>query len=355
MNDLTTNVTEFCHLLRRSGVLVGPGDSLDALRSLSYLDIADREAVYLGLRTVLVKRVEDYPLFETAFATFFDGELPALRERPPQSGTSDEEQGEGGGQSGYSPQQVTLEEADLALLDRTDQAEAVRSAFWVARRLALRLSRRRRRARRAPRLSMRATVRAAARRGGLVLELLRTRRRTKPANLVLLLDVSGSMEPYSRFLLQFVHALQSGLPRTHSFAFATQLSHISGALEEKAYEAAVQRAQATVDGWGGGTRIGACLTQLCDEWAPALLGPRTAVIILSDGLDTGEPELVGRSLERIARRASRVIWLNPLAGDPRYQPLTRGMVAAMPHLDTLAPGHSMGAMLALADHMEGLS
>jgi uncharacterized protein with von Willebrand factor type A (vWA) domain len=354
MNDLLTNVTEFCHLLRRSGLPVGPGDSLDALRSLSCLDLADREAVYLGLRTVLVKRVEDCPLFETAFRTFFDGELPARRERPPQSGTSDEEQGEGGGHAGYSPQQVGLE-ADLSLLDRTDRAEAVRSAFWVARRLALRLSRRRRRARRAPRLSMRATVRVAFRRGGVVLELLRTRRRTKPANLVLLLDVSGSMEPYSRFLLQFVHALQSGLPRTHSFAFATQLSHISGALEEKAYEAAVQRAQAKVDGWGGGTRIGACLTQLCEEWAPALLGPRTAVIILSDGLDTGEPDLVSRSLERIARRASRVIWLNPLAGDPRYQPLARGMVAALPHLDTLAPGHSMGAMLALADHLEGLS
>lgn len=352
MSDLLDNLTEFCHLLRRSGLPVGPGDSLEALRALGALDIGDRSSVYLGLRTVLIRRVEDFSLYETAFCTFFDGRPPTQGERSPDGRQGAEGEEATGGRTGSSPREVMLEQ-DLGALDRAGQADAARSAFLVARRLALRLSRRRRLARRAERINLRATVRAGVRRGGTVLELIRSRRRRKPANLVLLLDVSGSMEPYSRFLLQFVHALQSGLPRTQTFVFSTQLSRVSDQMAEHAFAVAVQRARSSLPGWGGGTRIGASLTQFCETWAPGLLGPRTAVIILSDGLETGEPDLVRSSLARIASRSARVIWLNPLAGDPRYQPLARGMAAALPYLDILAPGHSLGSLLAMEKHLEG--
>lgn len=347
--DLIANLAEFCLLLRQSGLPTGPGDSVDALRALAQLDVRERTQVYLGLRSVLVKRVEDFPVFDAAFRTFFDGETPALleevRRRTAKAGDGGEE-GETGREGGYTAREVLLEQ-DLAGLDPADRAEAARVARLIARRLALRLSRRRRAARASPRLNLRATARRAMRRGGLVLDLLRTQRRRRPANLVLLLDVSGSMELYSRFLLHFVHALQAGLRRTQSFCFATRLSPVSDELGAEAYEVALEQARVKVVGWGGGTRIGASLDEFCAEWAPGLLNARSVVIILSDGLDTGDPALVVRAMDAIHRRAGRVLWLNPLAGDHRYEPLARGMAAALPYLDLLAPGHNLVSLLAL--------
>lgn len=350
MSDLVANLTEFCHLLRHSGMNIGPGDSLDALRALSLLDIRDRGQVYLGLRTVLARRRSEYPTFDAAFRIFFDGEKPEetqeIRRRPDEGQEGIEEDADAGGEGGYTDQERVLE-ADLASLDAGGQAEAAQAALRIARRLALRLSRRRRVARRAARLSLRDTVRKSVRYAGLPLELVRRARRRKPATLVLLLDVSGSMEPYSRTLLQFVHALQSSLPRTHSFCFATRLAPVTSELSEELYAAAVARATRRVEGWGGGTRIGASLAEFLDGWGPSLLSTRTAVIMLSDGLDTGEPALVGQAMAQIRARVGRLIWLNPLAGDPRYEPLARGMAAALPHLDILAPGHNLASLTAL--------
>lgn len=350
MSNLVTNVAEFVRLLRENGLNVGPGDSVDALRALSHLDLGDRQGVYTGLRTILVKRAEDYALYDAAFRVFFEGEVPAgsdeVRRRRRGEGGDAGEDAESGRAGGYSPGE-RLASADLATLSEADLGEAAVVARRIARRLALRLSRRHRLGRRAPRLALRETVRRAARYAGLPLDLVKRRPRRKPANLVLLLDVSGSMELYSRILLQFVHALQSGLPRVHSFCFATCLSVVSDQLQEYGYDLAVRRARAKIGGWGGGTRIGASLQQFWAEWGPSLLGRRSAVIILSDGLDTGEPELVGAAMACIRRSSGRVIWLNPLAGDSRYEPLARGMAAALPHLDLLAPGHSLESLSAL--------
>lgn len=355
MSDLVSNLTEFCHLLRHSGMNIGPGDSLDALRALSLLDIRERGQVYLGLRTVLARRRSDYPTFDAAFRLFFDGETPEeteeIRRRPDEGQEGIEEDADAGGEGGYTAEERLMEQ-DIAEMDSYGQAEAAAAALRIARRLALRLSRRRRVARRAARLSLRDTVRRSARYAGLPLELVRRARRRKPATLVLLLDVSGSMEPYSRTLLQFVHALQSSLPRTHSFCFATSLAPVTSELSEELYAAALGRARRKVDGWGGGTRIGASLAEFAAEWGSSLLTTRTAVILLSDGLDTGEPELVGQAMAQIRSRAGRLIWLNPLAGDPRYQPLARGMAAALPHLDILAPGHNLASLTAL-EHQLG--
>jgi len=278
--------------------------------------------------------------------------LEEVRRRTARSGEGGEAD-ESGREGGYTAREVLLEQ-DLAALDPADRAEAARTARLIARRLALRLARRRREARRAIRVDLRATARRAMRWGGLVLDLIRAQRRRRPANLVLLLDVSGSMELYSRFLLHFVHALQAGLRRTQSFCFATRLSPVSVELGAEAYEVALEQARTKVVGWGGGTRIGACLDEFCAEWAPGLVSSRTVVIILSDGLDTGDPALVGKAMAAIALRSGRVLWLNPLAGDDRYEPLARGMAAAMPYLDLLAPGHSLASLIALEKELARL-
>lgn len=346
------NLPEFNRLLRHSGIPVGPGDSADALRALSVLDLSDRQAVYLGLRTVLVKRQAHFPVFDAAFRVFFDGEPPsALEEVRRADGLEEFESGAvdeatDGGEGGYTFREANLDR-DLGDLGPSGQQEAAAAALRIARRIALRLSRRRRRTLRAARLSLRETVRRSAHYAGLPLVLVYRHRRRRPAALVLLLDVSGSMEPYSRIFLQFVHALQSSLPRTHSFCFATHLAAVSTELREAAYEAAVRLARTKVEGWGGGTRIGACLDAFLAEWGDSLLGPRSAAIILSDGLDTGEPERVDKAMRRLRSRTGRVLWMNPLAGDSRFEPLARGMAAALPHLDLLAPGHSLASLAVL--------
>jgi len=350
MNDLVHSISSFCRLLRHSGLPVGPSESIDAVRVLESVDLTYRDQVYLGLRMVLVKRMQDFDLFDTAFRTFFDGETPdrgaAEQRRDAPDSNDDEAEQESGREGGYSQSEVLLQQ-DLAMISAGDQAEAARAAQRIARRLALRLSRRWRRSPTGHRINLKETVRRSGRYAGLPVELLRAKRKTRPATLILLLDVSGSMEMYSRVLLQFVHALQSRLPRTHSFCFATRLAVVSDELRAAAYGAAVMQAREKTEGWGGGTRIGTCLTQFCQEWARTLITRRSAVIILSDGLDTGDPELVGQAMATIGRRAGRVIWLNPLAGDDRYQPLARGMAAAMPHIDLFAPGHSLASLTAL--------
>lgn len=349
MSNLVENMPEFVRMLRMGGMNIGPGDSADALRALSHLDLADRSAVYIGLRTVLVKSEADYSTYDAAFRVFFDGEVPSRsqqeqKQKRGESAAADEE--EAGREGGYSPAEL-LTTADLATLGEAERGEALGVARRLARRLALRISRRSRTGRRGVRLALRETVRMAGRYGGLPLQLVRRRPRRKPANLVLILDVSGSMEMYSRILLQFVHALQSALPRVNSFCFATRLCMVSDELEEYGFDLAARRAREKMEGWGGGTRIGACLNEFAQDWGASLLGRRTAVIILSDGLDTGDPDQVGTAMARIRRSAGRVIWLNPLAGDSRYEPLARGMASALPYLDLLAPGHSLASLAAL--------
>lgn len=331
MSDLLSSLAAFCQTLRGSGIPVGPSESVDALRALPLLDLGDKQAVYTGLRAALVKRVEHYPVYEAAFRTFFDGSVPAVARRD--RGEAGTPGGEGAADSssrgGYTPTEALLAQ-DLATLDPGEAEEAQRAAAWVARRLALRLARRRRAAAHGRRISLRATARLALRTGGAVARLIRQRRRRRPAHLALLLDVSGSMALYSRFLLLVVEALARAVARSEAYAFSTRLGRPDQAKR------------------GGGTRIGAALHDFADA---ASLRPDTAVIILSDGLDTGQPDLVASAMARIRQRSGLIIWLNPLAGDPQFQPLARAMAAALPYIDVLAPGHSLASLLLLERHL----
>src|SRR5690606_23146523 len=199
-----------------------------------------------------------------------------------------------------------------------------RVARRISRRLARRPSRRWKPVPRGARVHMRRTLRHALRTGGEAIALAFRERRPRRTKLVLLCDVSGSMDLYSRFLLQFLYALQNEFARVETFVFGTRLSRVTGQLRGGAYRDALDRLARDVQDWSGGTRIGACIAAFDAGW-PRLVDRQTAVIVLSDGWDTGEPAELAGALARIRRRARTLIWLNPLLGSPGYRPLTRGL------------------------------
>jgi uncharacterized protein with von Willebrand factor type A (vWA) domain len=370
---LTTAVLSFAALLRRQGLPITVAQVMDAARALDHVDVADRNDVYLGLRTVLVGRPEDYPPYERCFQAFwragFDPEtgaaagFPAGPEAPgeeagslphaaakretsalDQWGAEEDDSGEPLDVPGVSDREALMGQ-DFSTFTADQLDEVFRLTIQIARRLARRLTRRRRPIRRRGRIDLRRTLRANLTRADLVELRFRERKRRK-AKLVLLCDVSGSMDLYSRFLLQFMFALQHVFGQVETFTFSTRLTRITEHLKSRNYRQVLKRLTDVRD-WSGGTRIGESLAQFNREW-PSVVNRRTIVIVLSDGWDTGEPEVLATELLRIKRQAGRVIWLNPLLGNPSYEPLTRGMVAALPLVDHFAAAHNLAALRDLA-------
>lgn len=354
----------FGRTLRDLGFDVGPGHAADAARALRAVDLADREQVFLALRCVFCQKPEDFGPFARAFRAFWDqGGVPPgpaalaaggdgksragpdgmVQARATAAGEGAEGAEQDGAQPGYTAQ--VLLRKDVGKLAPEELPELHHLARFLARRLALRLSRRLQRHRRGP-IDPSRTFRRALRQGGEVLQLRRRRRRRDKARLVALLDVSGSMQPYGRFLLLFLSVLAARLPRTEVFVFSTGLTRVTREVKAGALD---QAARAAPD-WAGGTRIGVCLAEFAAAHG-TLVDGRTALLVLSDGLDTGETDLLSLTMSRLKAAAGRVIWLNPLAGDPEYEPLARGMRAALPHVDLLAPAHSLESLLRLGRYL----
>jgi len=371
--DLSAAVARFATLLRRSGLPVTLVEVTDAVRALDHLDIADRQELYLGLRAVFVTRPEEVPPFDRCFEAFWrlvpegddqSGFIPApslddpgspgvvksgqKREALALDSWGEEEEAAESGEPLSVPlasEAEGLVNQDFSTFGADQLEELLKLTVKIARRLAHRLSRRRRPVKRRGRVDLRRTLRANLTRGDLI-ELRFRERKRKKVRLVLLCDVSGSMDLYSRFLLQFLFALQNVFGRVETFIFSTRLTRVTEFLRGRSYRQVLRRLTDVRD-WSGGTRIGESLAQFNREW-PQLVDRRTIVIILSDGWDTGEPDALATELLRIKRRAARVIWLNPLLGNPSYEPLTRGMAAALPLIDDFAAGHNLAALRDLA-------
>ncbi len=237
---------------------------------------------------------------------------------------------------------------DFSAFAAEELEEVARLAAQLARRLATRRSRRLTPSRRHGRVDLRRTMRGSLTRGEPV-ELARRQRKILKTKLVVLCDVSGSMDLYSRLLVQFLYALQNQLGRMETFVFSTRLHRITEELRGQSYDRALARLGDVRD-WSGGTKIGESLRTFNQEWR-RLLDRDTVVLVLSDGWDTGDPAILSEALVQIRRRAAKVIWLNPLLGSPDYQPLTQGMVAALPHLDAFLPAHNLESLRALARHL----
>ena len=374
---LSRAVVRFANLLRRQTLPITPRQVIDAVQSLDHLDLADRHEVYLGLRAGLVTRPEEVAIFDRAFDAFWrarteadevgealagpalPGEAPepslesqgARKERLELEGWGDEEEGDDGGEPLGVPvasEMEALVTRDFSTFSADQLDELLRLTVQIARRLARRVSRRRRPVRRRGRIDLRRTLRANLTRGEII-ELRYRQRKRRKVRLVLLCDVSGSMDLYSRFLLQFLFALQHVFSRVETFTFSVHLTRVTDHLRQRSYRAVLRRLQELRD-WSGGTRIGESLAEFNRSWSH-LVDRRTIVILLSDGWDTGDPEVLATELLRIKRRAGRVIWLNPLLGNPSYQPLTRGMAAALPLVDHFAAAHNLAALRELADRL----
>ena len=379
--DLLTSTLSFCRLLRQHGMPVTVAEATDAVRALEHLDLSDRDEVYLGLRAVLMARIEEQPAFDRCFEAFWkrQSEMPPIMEGllspTPPSPPEDQSQPGALKVAGQKREGVALEawvgedegpeseplrvpgmsdreslmEQDFSSFPADQLDEVARLTVEIARRLAAHRSRRRRPTRRRGMIDLRRTVRANLMRGELI-ELRRKERKRRKVRLVLLCDISGSMDLYSRFLLLFLYALQNVFGRVETFTFSTRLTRISPYLMGRSYRQVLRRLTDLKD-WSGGTRIGECLADFNREWGARLLDRHTIVLVISDGWDTGDPELLAGELLKIKRRAGRLFWLNPLLGNPAYQPLTRGMAAALPLLDRFAPAHNLESLRDLATHL----
>ena len=379
-SDPVAFVTSFGRRLRERGVDATPSTSIDAVRALATVDFGDRDDVYFALRPVFVARREDLAPFDELFEEWWGAAHrpahgPTQEHRkaganPPVIAPTDEPRtataatyltrwasslSETEGDDTVPIAAPSAREAtgtkDFRHYDDADLRGLEEAAARIVRRLRSRRSRRWRIARRGARLDARRIVRLALSSGGDPIRLVRRDRKLRRTKLVVVCDVSGSMDLYSRFLLQVLYALQHAFARVETFAFSTRLVRITDALAGDTYRDALDRLGRTSDGgWSGGTKIGESLEALRVGW-PRLFDRRTAVIVMSDGWDTGDPELLGSALRDLGRRAGRIIWLNPLLGSPSYQPLTRGMQAALPHVDVFAPAHDLASLERLAAHL----
>jgi uncharacterized protein len=364
----------FCRALRDHGLAVTPAEVVAAVKALHLIDVSDREDCFLSLRSVLTARVEDYPIFEELFDQFWTGgpgkiverDAPAMastRPKPPAA------QGASKGLAYFLENWTGSRGADedavkvpaASDIDSTatkdfgpfgnDELEAISHLTRrIVKHLAKNPSRRWKAVRRGPRIHLRGSFRRALKTGGELVELAYRQRKLKRTKLVVICDVSGSMDLYSRLLLQFIYGLQNSFARVETFVFSTSLSRITGHLKIKSYQRALEHLASKVSGWSGGTRIGASLAAFNAEWL-SLIDKRTIVIILSDGWDTGEPNELAAALAQLKKRAGRLIWLNPLLGKDDYQPLTRGMQAALPFINVFAPAHDLASLRALERHL----
>lgn len=365
---VTERLQSLTAALRAQGARVGIGELLSAHRALAAVDCSSREDARLALRTALCSGRADLERFERAFAVAFGGEpaadpFPELgsieREALPRTGVA----GESGVQADAETTPVPAAWSDVELLRTKDfahytTAEAVLAReliMQLARRGPTRLSRRTRPAgrRRGHEPDLRRVVRASLRTSGEPIDRHWRAPTMRPRPVVLVCDVSGSMAPYARMLLQYMHASVAARRRVEAFAFGTRLTRITNELSGRNHDRALERAAAAVVDYAGGTRIGAALAEL-NRRHGRRLGRGAVVVILSDGWDRGDPELLSAEMARLRRSAHRLVWLNPLAAHEGYEPLTRGMQAAIPFADTLLPGNSLASLEQLAVMLEGL-
>ncbi|HSM87682.1 MAG TPA: VWA domain-containing protein [Candidatus Limnocylindrales bacterium] len=371
--NFAETIVDFCRFARSEGLTAGVKESVDALQAAEAVGVADRETLKSALRAVLCSSKEEWDLFDQLFWVFWrDADRPTEREkekrrakakkddRPPQGavvsvlgdggkGRAAEE--DGGRAVVGATANERLKKADFSQVAQSDLRDLEKIALRLLRQMSLRLSRRLKMTRLRGQVDLRRTIRRNISRGGDPMSLNFKGKKLQQDRLVVLVDISGSMNPYSLFLVRFAYALQKHFKRVDTFLFSTQLAEVTGALRGRQLREALKLLGEQAAGWSGGTKIGESLREFNLFHARRLLARDTIFMILSDGWDTGEPELLETELKVVRRRARKVIWLNPLLGMSEYRPETRGMSAALPHIDVFAPGHNLESLLALERHL----
>jgi hypothetical protein len=367
--ELDTVAVAMARALRGLGVAAPPDSTVAFAAALAEVGIGRRDHAYWAGRATLVHRPEDVPVYDRVFAAIFDGREPDVPDvaPPPEEHVTVLVDDVDGDVAASDPAEVegpvvALRWSEREVLRHKDFAACTVAELDEAHRLMadLRIAGARRRSRRlrATRrtrgvVDLRATTRRALRTGG---EPMRTLHRTtgdRPRRIVLLCDVSGSMEPYARALVRFAHAAVAARTQVEVFTLGTRCTRITRELRSRDPDAALQSATATVADWSGGTRLGEGLRTFNDDWGVRGMARGATVVILSDGWDRGDPALLGEQVRRLRRVAHRLIWVNPLKATPGYAPLARGMASALPHLDALVEGHSLRSLESLAALISG--
>jgi uncharacterized protein with von Willebrand factor type A (vWA) domain len=360
----------FARVLRGAALRVPIGSVLMFVEALGRVGISERDHVYWAARSTLVHRPEDLPLFDRAFAVFWDhAQASALEEDPDvvhitlaTDDDSDSDDGDEAGEPNEDPT-LTLRFSSIEVLRNKDFGAYDDEELELAQQLMSRLrfagpprrSFRSRPASRGSQPDLRATLRTAIAAGGEPIRRYWREPGERLRRLVLLLDVSGSMEPYARAMLRFVHAAVAGRQRVEAFSLGTRLTRVTKELNSRDPDLALRQASERVQDWSGGTRLGECLRRFNDLWGVKGMARGAIVVILSDGWDRGDPALLGEQMCRLQRVTYDLIWVNPLKVTPGYAPLARGMAAALPYVDHFVEGHSLVAMEELANVIAGAS
>jgi uncharacterized protein with von Willebrand factor type A (vWA) domain len=379
MSRLLDNLLVFGRVLRRAGIDVHPGRLLDVVEALGHVDLGARDEVYHTCRALLVHRQEQIALFDRAFAAFWREHHEAeVRSGPrhdearassvaieevlaPDNRTARSEADEAEANA-PTPEGGLKTWSDLRGVADKDfaafTADEIAAAGAALSRLVWNPGERRTQRwvrGRGPRIDLRRAIAESLRTGGDVVKLGRRARRVRPRPLVLLCDVSGSMERYSRVLLHFAHAVTWRHHQVEAFLFSTELTRITRQLRMPRLDDALAAVSRSVPDWSGGTRIGGAVKEFHQRWGRRVLNGGPVVLLISDGWDRGDPEELGDQIARLQRSCHRLVWLNPLIGTADYAPLTRGLQAALPFVDDFLPARTLTNLADLAIHLNALA
>ena len=375
MNEQTLlqQITDFCRLLRQMGINVTTTNQLRWCESVQLIDIGEREAFYHTARTNLIAGESDRETFDTAFNLFwryprpeFQGvEMEAQTPEPSAlqdlSDAGDEQdiveqwldteaeesaEGEEDDSVAYSAEDL-LSRKDFSEFTKEDMEQAREIVAKLAAVLATKLSRRKVVGKKGKTIDFRRSWRQSLVHGGEPLELIRKQQKIKKTKILLLCDVSGSMDCYAKFLIQFIYGMQQELREVDVAVFSTHLTDITGLLRRKGLAEGLNEVSNVVPDWSGGTKIGESLLEFYRQFAPSFSAYRSVVILISDGWDRGDVDVLRRSMEMIHRHAYRLIWLNPLLGSDGYQPICRGIRTALPYVDYFLPAHNLESLAQL--------
>ena len=370
---LLQQITDFCRLLRQMGVNVTTTNQLSWCESVQLIDIGEREAFYHTARTNLIAGEAERETFDTAFDLFWRYPRPEfqavdMEEETPEptslqdlsdaadeqdivdqwldTETEDSEEGQEDDPTAYSAEDL-LTRKDFSEFTKEDMEKAREIVAKLAAVLATKLSRRKVVGKKGKTIDFRRSWRQSLVHGGEPLELIRKQQKIKKTKILLLCDVSGSMDCYAKFLIQFIYGMQQELREVEVAVFSTHLTNITGLLRRKGLAEGLNEVANVVPDWSGGTKIGESLLEFYRQFAPSLSAYRSVVILISDGWDRGDVDVLRRSMEMLHRHAYRLIWLNPLLGSDGYQPICRGIRTALPYVDYFLPAHNLESLAQL--------
>jgi uncharacterized protein len=375
--DLIEHLGRFCRILREQGIPVSLDKEIDAASALLHIDLLDPQDFYLSIKATLLSRKKDERVFDEAFQLFWTDQtqsgLPRQIKRQERKATglsrhirkalvaagSEEETGnrdetetstEDQPIPSYSPEEL-LRRKSFEAFTESDLEEMEHALTEMVVKLVTRRSRRLRPSDQGYRIDLRRTFRHTLRYGGEFVELAYLKRRVEHPRIVLLCDTSGSMDPYSRFLIRFLFSLKRAADRVEVFVFSTSLTRLTPLLSRGEIAEVLDRVSDVARDWSGGTDIGGSLDEFLSDYGGQMLGPHSVVVILSDGLDRGDTDSLEHAMRGIRKLAEKIIWLNPLAGSQGYEPTCRGMAVALPFVDDFASAHNLESLEKVVEHL----